>query len=307
MIDSDGTTLLQRQVLVYDTSGRTLEEQVLDPSDGTTLLSKTTRTYGTSGNGNGLLESLTQLDLLNPANDVSTTYTYDSAGRILKTQKSSLFGSCQVSYTVYDAAGNVVASICNYDNSGAAPTTAAEATALYDLAEPDKNRVTTYAYDPLGRRIKTVTNAGDGVNAVHAQTTLTVYDALDRVVRTISNYVEDVAITTPYVADHDAFDHGAEHNQNLVTDTAYNARGLVRQQVDVIGNVTLYGYDDADRMVKTVQNASQPGYNNDYTETSPDPALASYTPSGAADADIITTQRMTLTATRSQRLMRWGT
>lgn len=290
VIDADGTTLLRRQAFVYDTGGRTLEEQVLDPSDGTTLLSKTIRTYGTSGNGEGLLESLTQLDLLNPANDVSTTYTYDSAGRILKTQKSSLFGSCQVSYTVYDLAGNVVASICNYENSGAAPTTAAEAAALYDLAEPDKNHVTTYEYDPLGRRIKTVTNAGDGANAVHAQTTLTVYDALDRVVRTISNYVEDVGITTPYVAAHNAFDHGAEHNQNLVTDTAYNARGLVRQQVDVLGNVTLYGYDDADRLVKTVQNASQPSYNNDYMGTSPDPSLGSYAPNIDADQDIVTIQ-----------------
>ena len=290
VIDVDDITLLRRQELVYDALGRTLEEKVFDPTDGTTIQSKVTRTYGTSGNADGLLESLTQLDLLNPANDVSTTFTYDTSGRILKTQKSSLFGSCEVSYTVYDLAGSVVASICNYDNNGAAPTTAAEAAALYDLAEPGKNRVTTYTYDPLGRRIETVTNAGDGAHAVHAQTTLTVYDALDRVVRTISNYVEDVAITTPFTAAHSAFDHGSGNNANLVTDTAYNARGLVRKQVDVLGRVTLYGYDEADRLVKTVQNASQPSYNNDYDGTPPDPFLANYSANTSADQDIVTTQ-----------------
>src|SRR5690606_5128170 len=119
-----------------------------------------------------------------PANDVSTSYTYDSTGRVVKTQQSSLLGSCQVSYTVYDMAGNVVASICNYDpGMNPDPTTAAQAVALYNPALPDKNRVTTHEYDTLGRRVKTTVNAG----ASFAQTTLTVYDALDRVVRTISN------------------------------------------------------------------------------------------------------------------------
>ncbi len=59
---------------------------------------------------------------------------------MVKTQKSSLFGSCQVSYTVYDDAGNVVATICNYENSGAAPTTAEAAAELYDAGAPDDKK-----------------------------------------------------------------------------------------------------------------------------------------------------------------------
>jgi YD repeat-containing protein len=54
-----------------------------------------------------------------------------------------------------------------------------------------------------------------------------------------------------------------------------------------LGNVTLYGYDVADRLIKTVQFASQPDYNND---TDGDVALASYVASGAIDADQISTQ-----------------
>ena len=87
VLDTDGTTMLHWQEFVYDSQGRTLEENTYDPSNGTTLLSQVTHTYGTSGNENGLLVSLTQIDLLDAANNVSTTYTYDSAGRVIKTSE----------------------------------------------------------------------------------------------------------------------------------------------------------------------------------------------------------------------------
>jgi len=280
----DTANILRWQEFAYDSLGRTIEEKVNDPATGS-LQHKLTRAYYTSGNGDGLMQSVTQHDLDDPSNDASTTYTYDSAGRVVKTQNSSLFGSCQVSYTVYDAAGNIVASICNYENSGSAPTTASAAVALYNSSDPDVNRVTTHEYDALGRRVSTTTNAG----ASFAQTTLTVYDALNRVIRTIANYVADVSITEPYIAAHDAFDHGVDNTDNLVTDTAHNQRGLVRKQVDALGHVTLLGYDDADRLVKTVHSASDPDYNNDYSGTGSDPDLSGYTADTAPDVDSIST------------------
>src|SRR5262249_49347517 len=73
-------------------------------------------------------------------------------------------------------------------------------------------------------------------------------------------------------------------------DTAYNARGMVKSQRDALGNVTLYGYDAAGRLVKTIQSTSEPDYNNDYSGVSPDPTLGSYDPDEAADKDIISTQ-----------------
>ncbi len=276
---------LRQQTYVYDSKGRTTEERVIDPDDGTTVLQKTTRVYATSGTGHGLLESVTQVDLTNAANNISTTYTYDSAGRVIKTQKSSLLGSCQFTYSVYDDAGNVLATVCGRE-SATIPTTVAAARALYDATDPAKFTVTTHAYDALGRRTQTTTQAG----SPSEQTTRTVYDALDRVTRTIDNYVASASVPNPATAAHSAFDHGSDANQNRVTDTAYNARGLVRSQTDVLGHVTLIGYDAAGRLVKTIQSASQPSYNNDYTGTAADPDLSAYPASSNPDQDAITEQ-----------------
>ncbi len=298
----DATMLLRWQEFTYDSKGRTVTEKTIDPADGITVQQQVTRAYYTSGNGNGLLQTVTQEDI-GGANDVTTTYTYDAAGRVTKTQQSSNFGNCDISYTVYDTAGNVVASICNYDpGMSGDPTTAAEAVALYNASFPDKNRVTTHEYDTMGRRVKTTLNDG----ASFKQTTLTFYDALNRVARTISNYVNQSggAAESPGLwvwstansrweksaTDTTAISHGTDNNQNVIADIAYNARGMVRLQRDALGNVVLLGYDDAGRLVKTVQSASQPAYNNDYSGASPDPTLGSYSPSANVDKDIISSQ-----------------
>jgi len=287
--DLDNPRLPTRwQEFTYDDKGRVLTEITYDPTDGTTILRQTTKTYYTSGSGNGWLHTITQEDI-GGSEDVVTTFTYDSSGRVIKTQQSSNFGTCEISFTVFDEAGNVVATICNYDpGMDPDPTTAAEAAALYNPDFPDKNQVTTYEYDTLGRRVAATLNDG----ADFKQTTLTVYDALNRVIRSIGNYKPVIGVSNPYTADRSAFDgeHGDNNTENLVTDTAYNARGLLRKQIDVLGNVTLLGYDDAGRLVKSVQNASEPDYNNDYTGIDPDPSLADYTPGEVADEDIIATQ-----------------
>ncbi len=123
---------------------------------------------------------------------------------------------------------------------------------MYDSRLPDQNQVTTYEYDALGRRVLTTTNAG----ASFAQTTLTVYDALGRVTRTIANYVPDARIPDPAVHSRTAFQHRPNNDQNLVTDTAYDELSLVKNQVDVQNYTTLYGYSNTGRLIKTVRNAN---------------------------------------------------
>ena len=149
--------LLSVQEFHYDNKGRTVYEAVLNMETGIAA-QQVRRTYGDSGNGNGLLESLTQVDVLHPANNISTSYSYDEAGRIVKTQQSSLFGSCVLLYTVYDAAGHVTATVCvNPEDTGTSiPTDVEEALAIYDADDPVKkaNKVTTYEYDTLGRQVK---------------------------------------------------------------------------------------------------------------------------------------------------------
>jgi len=293
IFDVNGTTLLTWQRFVYDAAGkgRILQEQTLDPSDlsGRIVMMESDRTYYTSGNGNGLLQTLTHKDLLNPANTTTTTYFYDSVGRVVRTNQSATFGSCLSSYTVYDLAGNVIASLCNYDPNGQTdPTTAAAAISLYQTAypgNPDKNRVTTSVYDTLGRRVQTTTDAG----APYAQTSLTVYDGLNRVIRTIGNYVSVLGINDPYLHPRADFTHGQNNDQNLITETTYNERGFAKNQIDTLGNVMLYGYDDGGRLVTSVQNASQSAYDN--SSLGSDPALSRYATlivNNRPDQDIVT-------------------
>lgn len=295
-----------RREFVYDAKGRVLQENTRDPVNTGTLLQQTTRAYGTAGNDNGLLKTVTVVDVDTPANNTSTTYSYDAAGRLIKTQQSSLFGSCQTSFTLYDPAGNVVVSICNYDQgANPDPMTEAAAIALYNPSLPDKNKVTTHEYDSLNRRIKSTVNAG----ASFAQTSLTFYDALDRVVRTITNYVNQNggSAEAPATWIWDATDnrwekstgaaigHGADNTQNLIADTDFNARGMVRFTRDTLGKVTLYGYNSAGRLIKTIQSASQPSYNNDYIirpglSGTPNATLDNYAVVTSPDQDIVTMQ-----------------
>jgi RHS repeat-associated protein len=299
--DEAETTLLRQDEFVYDTKRRVTSEKQIDPSNGTTVLHEVTRTYYSSGDGEGLLHTVTQEDI-GGSDDQTTTYTYDSVGRVIQVNQNSSFGSCSISRSIYDAAGNVVASICNYDaeadgvtsfDNNNPPQDAADAALLsQETTDPDVNRATTHEYDAMGRRVKTTTDAG----ASYAQTSLTLYDSLSRIVRTISNFVDD-----SYAAPGDwvfesgvwkdgpsgtAIDHGSQNNQNIVSDTDYNERGLVRLSRDALGNVTLLGYDDGDRLVKTVRQAATPGYNNDYS--SGDPDLSAYSASSNADEDLIT-------------------
>ena len=107
----------------YDYFWRTLEENSIEVTDAN-VFQQSQKTYDVSAGRRGLLLSTVQVDTTDSSENRSTTYSYDTAGRQTEIQHSSMLGSCQVSYTVYDEAGNIVASICNYDLSTApTPTT----------------------------------------------------------------------------------------------------------------------------------------------------------------------------------------
>ena len=293
------TSVLRRwQEFLYDGKRRVIGERVVDTTTAATQ-QETMREYGTSGVSSGLLTKSTQVDVLNPVNNTSLENTYDDAGRIVKTKRSSLIGSCQFTYTIYDPAGNVLATVCGPDNV-TPPVSVADAIALH-TSNPD-NKVTTYEYDVLGRRIKTISN-DDGnasnINDFGKQNSFIVYDALNRVVRSITNYADQGEPPENWVWDitdqrweksnGTPINHGVDKSQNLITITTYNAAGVVKSQVDVLGNFTLFGYDASQQLVRTVQNASNRTYNNDYNG---DLSLTSY-PAGSnstPDLDFITTQ-----------------
>lgn len=275
------------RVFQYDSKGRVLEEKTLNPSNTVNVLHKTTRNYYTSGNSNGLLYQLTEYDAQNSNLTTSTTYTYDQYGRLVKVRKSSLFGSCKFTYYVYDFAGNLEAVVCSRENVNT-PVTPSDAVSMYDSTDPSKSHVTTYIYDALGRRIKTTSNAG----SPNARVDLTFYDGLSRVVRTITNYINQSGTSNEAPGlwiwskdrkrweksntDTTPISHGINQDQNIINDTIYNDRGSVRLQLDPLGNVTLFGYDDIGRLITTIRNAIQESYNNNYSGSNADPRLANY-------------------------------
>jgi hypothetical protein len=102
-----------------------------------------------------------------------------------------------------------------------------------------------YSYDALGRRVSTTTRAG----STQAREQRTIYDALNRPVRVIQHYVDaSYAAPAGWVFENGVWKDapsgqtiglGADLDQNLISDTVYNARGLVRLRRDALGNVTL--------------------------------------------------------------------
>ncbi len=243
VVSGDIEDVVRWQEFMYDSRGRVLEESSLSPLDAS-LVQQGIRSYYASGNGNGLLKQMTQKDVVGAgANSITTTYTYDRSGRVVKSQQNSLVGDCCGTITEYDAAGNVLTTTSIRDIS--------------QLSNATINPVTAYEYDPMGRRIKVTTNSRTAL----FQRTVTVYDAMNRVIRTITNYKPVVGITNPYTVARSAFDsyHGADNTENLVTDTIYNSRGLVESQTDVLGSVTRLVYDLAGRLIRTIANYTPQG------------------------------------------------
>ncbi|MBK9121511.1 MAG: RHS repeat-associated core domain-containing protein [Chloroflexi bacterium] len=263
-------------------------------------------TYIGSGYNTQMLASIVNVDLVG-ADDQSTSYTYDNYGRVIKTVRSSLFGSCLVSETYYDDAGNVTATVCGHSSLDLG-TTYAQLDSVYDPNDPDKHRVTKYAYDPLGRRIEERTDVGSPFEQKH----YTAYDALDRVTRTIRNvkpsttswldaaqWVWDATQSRWETATGTAISHGTRNDENLIEDFEYNELGQIRLKRDTLGNVTLYGYDNVARVDKVIESVSKPNFfitGNSVEDPPEEPAptlqerltLSSYLASADPDKDIIT-------------------
>lgn len=292
----DEDSVIQHQQFVYDNLGRVTYERLLDPLTSATLR-ETQREYITDSqvDGYGLLKQVTQIDSTQSSNETYTQYTYDAIGRVIKTRNGSTFGDCCDTVTEYDDAGNVVATIN-----------------VRDISDPDnrvKNPKTTYEYDSIGRRVAVTTNA----ETTFAQTNLMLFDALGRVNRTITNYTNPIIdqqtgehqYTPPGTWAWDgsagvwkddggtgiSISHGDSNDENIITYTEYNDLGAVRLQQDAEGKVTLFGYDAAGRLTKTIQNALTPGYNNNYSGTLPNASLSMYpTDTASVEGDIVTQQ-----------------
>jgi YD repeat-containing protein len=129
----------------------------------------------------------------------------------------------------------------------------------------DEDLIQQTIYDDGGNVIATIDAAG--------RITRTYYDVLNRPSVVIQNLVgQAITVTTPPSYDDEYPD------QNVGSQTFYDDAGRAYRQLDLTTNRSDWTcFDGAGRVVRTVQNAS-----------GATPCAPGYTPSGAADEDVIT-------------------
>ena len=174
----------------------------------------------------------------------TTSYSYDGLNRLVKT--TDALGN--TTSTQYDALGDVIA-----DHQPIGPTSPRTNTTTWAARSRKSTRrlsdgltgrpvtpTTTYTYDANGNLLSTTDPDGD--------TTWTVYDALNRVVRSLSCPGQ------------------RPQRHALVTTTTYDAVGNVLSVTDPDGNVTSYVYDRLNRQVEVInplRNTSSTVYDAD--------------------------------------------
>ncbi len=252
-IDPDGNSA----TFAYDALNRRTAET---DAGGTPVATTTTMAYDAAGNL--VSETAGQSTVVTYAHPSTTSYAFDALNR--RTGETDAVGTsvARTTSTVYDPAGNVVAS---YDGRGNA---------------------TVYTYDALNRAVTEQTPAGgyvvtnydaDGnVTAVSDQlgyTTSYTYDALNRKVTTenadlkVTTYAYDAAGNRTSLTDADGnvttMVYDALGRETLMTDPlghtatmAYDAIGNLTSTTDRDGRLTTYGYDALNRKTGSTWTAN---------------------------------------------------
>jgi YD repeat-containing protein len=159
--------------------------------------------------------------------NVCTRYEYDEAGRTISTTNTLN----QTSLTFYDAAGRVVTSVVNYD--GVTPT--ATLCTGFSNPDPEYNLCSLTGYDEFGRVVTTTDSLG--------RLSVTAYDPLGRVSRSIANY-------------HDGVFDPQEPDRDVQTLYGYDAVGNSTLITDTTGSMTRTFYDPLNRVAGSLTNWS---------------------------------------------------
>ena len=168
-----------------------------------------------------------------PDRNIRTDYVYDINGNMI----GSIDTLGIKSRTYYDSENRpeyVVSNLTGQDISVTTPPT-------YNPAYPDQNVITQMVYDPAGNQIATISPLGI--------ITRTYFDPTNRPVSVVQNlFGQSYEVETPPVYDSDYPD------QNIRTDTVYDANGNVIAGIDTLGRITRSYYTALDQLATTVQN-----------------------------------------------------
>ena len=173
-----------------------------------------------------LYDSLNNLTDVTDPRGFLTSYTYD--GTLLTSSTDALDNTTAYTYTpegflssVTDPRGNT--SSYNHDEFG-------QRTSMTDALQ----NTWTYVYDDLGRLVDTTDPSG---RVTHNE-----YDAAGRLIRVTHNYDP-------------AEDQNEDNQINIVTEYAYDEAGNQLSITDTYGRTTTYEYDDANRLIRTIDPA----------------------------------------------------
>ena len=214
-----------------------------------------------------------------PDRDHIEETTYDAMGRVVTTSRLLENRDSEiwtVTRFVYDSLGRQVLTIANFvDNNYDVPENwlwvadhweDGTGTTIQHGSDSDQNIISETIYDSRGR-VEQTRNVDGIINYM-------VYDVDGRQVLTVANYVDNgYALpnswtwneSTEQWEDEDVqganiISHGANSDENIISQTVYDGEGRVQSTRDVEGKVTFRGYDDAGRQFITVTNYVDNGY-----------------------------------------------
>jgi len=148
-----------------------------------------------------------------------TTYGYDGAGRLITVTEYAT----RTTVNEYDAADNLIRVTENY------------LPGYPQNRQNEYNLVTEYGYDAVENLVAVTDTVG--------RVTRYEYDAANRLVRTIENYLP-------------GYPQNWRDEYNIVTEYGYDGVGNQTHITDTLGRVTRNWYDEADRLIRTTVNYS---------------------------------------------------
>jgi RHS repeat-associated protein/uncharacterized repeat protein (TIGR01451 family) len=218
----------------YDAVGNQILETDPMGRQTRTFYSEVNRVEGVILNWSGTITDLadcafppTQADL-----DLCTLYTYDELGQV--TVVTDPMG--RQTRTFYDALTRVAGTVVNWTPS----LTSLADCVLSPANQAETNICTVFGYDKVGNQI-TVTNALN-------QTSLTVYDALNRPIITVANW-DGTAIDSS----DDCIFPASPSDTNVCSTTTYDAASRVIATQNPMGQVTEQAYDTLGRPITATQ------------------------------------------------------